>query len=345
MADRFINTASTASGDGTTNNTTGANRAYASMSEAEAARQADLVTATNQENWYCCGTAADATAVTIDGWTMNATYYLHVIGNTGSADPTYPTTAGRHQGRKSTNYYRISLSTNAPALYLYESYTRVTGIQVLNTSTGGSASAVQLPDLSVGGIQLDSVIAESAAGSLGAIVQYTPGAGVADNYATNCVALGAGNQGIYLRSPDATQPTRTRNCTVYGAFSNGFQSRGSWCHANNCASVGATTAFLETDAYSVATYNAYDQGADPGTNGVNISAYTDAQLFVDAANGDCHLAAGSPLINVGVDLSANFTTDIDNQTRPTGAGTWDIGADEVVAGNPWYLYRQQSGAF
>ena len=42
MQTRYINTASTAGGDGTTNATSGANRAYASFAEWEAARQASL---------------------------------------------------------------------------------------------------------------------------------------------------------------------------------------------------------------------------------------------------------------------------------------------------------------
>ena len=36
-------------------------------------------------------------------------------------------------------------------------------------------------------------------------------------------------------------------------------------------------------------------------------------------------------LNNGLDLSSSFTNDIDDEIRPTGANTWDIGADEYVA--------------
>jgi len=48
--------------------------------------------------------------------------------------------------------------------------------------------------------------------------------------------------------------------------------------------------------------------------------------FVDAAGGDYHLTASSPARNAGLDASAYFTFDFDDQ--PRSDGTFDIGADE-----------------
>ena len=67
FVDRYLNTSSTAGGDGTTNATTGANRAWATMEEARAA----MVTAYGsgytgadvQVNLICSGTPDDTTAV------------------------------------------------------------------------------------------------------------------------------------------------------------------------------------------------------------------------------------------------------------------------------------------
>jgi hypothetical protein len=57
-------------------------------------------------------------------------------------------------------------------------------------------------------------------------------------------------------------------------------------------------------------------------------------LFVDCTSPgiDLHLeSSGHNALNNGVDLSSSFTDDIDAETRPTGANTWDIGADEYGA--------------
>jgi len=61
---------------------------------------------------------------------------------------------------------------------------------------------------------------------------------------------------------------------------------------------------------------------DPGT-GTNQMA---APIFVDAANGDFHQAAGSPTIGAGVNDPTNGMFDIDGQQREID--TVDIGADE-----------------
>jgi hypothetical protein len=57
-------------------------------------------------------------------------------------------------------------------------------------------------------------------------------------------------------------------------------------------------------------------------------------LFVSiiASSEDLHLeSSGHDALNNGADLSSSFTNDIDDETRPSGAGTWDIGADEYGA--------------
>ncbi|WPV65127.1 PKD domain-containing protein [Chitinophaga sp. LS1] len=65
-------------------------------------------------------------------------------------------------------------------------------------------------------------------------------------------------------------------------------------------------------------------------NGLN---YPDAATvkFVDAANKNFHLAAGSPAIDQGKDLSAYFKIDIDGNARPQGSA-YDVGADEYASG-------------
>jgi len=98
-------------------------------------------------------------------------------------------------------------------------------------------------------------------------------------------------------------------------------------------------AFNNTDDYlgdyypgETSTNNAYSEGSDPGSNGLNITGNSSSDLFVDFGIDDFHLKSGSVLIDAGADLSSdgylNFSDDIDGDNR---SGTWDIGADEYVA--------------
>lgn len=61
----------------------------------------------------------------------------------------------------------------------------------------------------------------------------------------------------------------------------------------------------------------------------NVAVRTPAAgMFVDAAQGDFHLAAGSPAIDAGVDLAGSgVTVDLDGTPRPQG-GAFDCGAFE-----------------
>lgn len=127
MADttRYVNTASTAGGDGTTNATSGANRAYASLSEWESAEQG-TVGAGDRHIVECSGTAADTTAVAIAGWTINDADSLIIRGNRGDS-------AGFYDGNfeYSTSHYRIEPSTTDHALHIDTQNVLVDGIQLL----------------------------------------------------------------------------------------------------------------------------------------------------------------------------------------------------------------------
>src|SRR5690554_6305228 len=97
---RYVNTASSPGGDGTTNATTGDNRAFASLNEAEAAIPASIA------DWYdivCEGQDADSAAVDFAGTTTSASNYVQV-----RTDPS--ATYGRHAGARDTSKYRLAVS-------------------------------------------------------------------------------------------------------------------------------------------------------------------------------------------------------------------------------------------
>jgi len=118
---RYVNTASTAGGDGTTNATAGATRAYASLSEWEAAAGGS---ATDNYIVDCCGTAADTTAVTIDFATNITTGSVTIRGNTSDA-------AGKYNGTAtiSTAHYRLVPASGTP-IVIGEKNVTIDGIQI-----------------------------------------------------------------------------------------------------------------------------------------------------------------------------------------------------------------------
>ncbi len=78
---RYVNTDSTASGNGTTNATTGDNRAYASLNEWELAEQANLPFINIiSHTVYCSGSIPDDTSVTILGWNTDADHTIIIKG-------------------------------------------------------------------------------------------------------------------------------------------------------------------------------------------------------------------------------------------------------------------------
>lgn len=127
---RYINRGSTAGGDGTTNNTTGATRAYASMSEWEAAEQAIL---TEDHIVYCSkgSGGTDTTDLSIAGWTTYADKRIIIEGHPSSG-------SGRYTGTSnwSTSHYIKYSSTNFGAgITISESYVIITGLQFQTAST------------------------------------------------------------------------------------------------------------------------------------------------------------------------------------------------------------------
>jgi hypothetical protein len=107
----------------------------------------------------------------------------------------------------------------------------------------------------------------------------------------------------------------------------------------NCLSIACTAGYYE-DSYAdwVMTNCASDLEDAEDTDPHNLVTVG----FVDDGLPDLHLAStDTDVIGHGVDLSADssyaVTVDIDNSTRPTGAGTWDIGADQYFSADT-YLY-------
>ena len=112
-------------------------------------------------------------------------------------------------------------------------------------------------------------------------------------------------------------------------------SIGSTVSITNTISLGSATDFTLIGTVTSFGNNMFSTtfGFDPAIYTGNQSPPADLEdLFISIGLGfeDLHLEpTGHTAGNRGLDLSIDFTDDIDGATR---TGTWDIGADEAIPG-------------
>lgn len=333
MTIRYVNTASTAGGDGTTNATTGANRAYATLAEAETALQAVL---TEDMNILCAGATADA-RTTFDGWTAGS-FRIYIKGNPDDA-------AGVHVGIWDVNKYRITAASGTLAtLEIIEDSVTVSRIQLTTTHLDGMAVGRAGP---VGlAFIADSLVLKGSGTTSSSI-----GAALADLNNTNvkvrnCIAYDW-VIGIYTRQEaagagDSFIVNNTVHSCAQGIRGHDNSGAATYIQAVNNLSVGNTSDWLDTggafdQANSVKNAFRNTGAACPGATDIDLSTYLDADIFVDAANDNFHLlttgSAYALVDNDGIGPASNAevpTTDIDGNAR--SGTTTSVGADIIVSG-------------
>jgi len=307
---RYVNTASSG-GDGTTNATSGAQAAYASLNAWEAAENTDLVTATNTHIVICEGSTADGTAVTIDGWTTNATYYITIRTDA----------AGRHTGTWSTSKYRLSMN-GVTALTVNEAYTRCEGLQIEDYGTAGYHIFV---NYNAGNhFRFGYGILRKATADLGVHNGFYGATSGNTAYIYNTLMYDMGR--FNWDDSGAGLFQYIYNCTAQNvtAAAGAFHSWGSRGVAKNCIAQDCTDGFSGNWDTTNSQYNNSDIASDaPGAN-----AQTGEVIFTNEAGDDFSLSASDAYAkDLGTDLSADavfpFSDDIIGVTR---SDTWDIGA-------------------
>ncbi len=316
--ERFTNTASTPAGDGTTNEITGDNRAYASLNECEAAEQTDLDGAGNSFLVHWEGIAADTAAVAFNGWTTSVASPISVLVDSDK----------RHSGEWDTNKCRLSVDDTNNLFAIYEDYVNAEGLQIELINPTDTRTVVILAGQNVSNsINFTKCIMRGA-----------------DDDSKNCIAF---------LCDDADAIVKFRNCLIYNAghaTSYGIKTTagtyilenvtiancwicirggGTWTEKNVlCDEVDTGNALYtwHADGTHTRTYCASndDKADDQGGAGNQIN-----QTFV-YSSGYILDPADTGAKDLGTDLSGEgYSDDIAGNTR---TGSWDIGCSEAQVG-------------
>jgi len=300
---------------------------YTSLEACMNANEQNLVTADKYFDVEIDGTwsSADTSAVTIHNYPTDATRYINI----------YTTATARHHGVWSTSYYNLTRSSDGGQIInIGADYIYITGLQISNTTTGSSNYTCGVY-LAASNCNIQKCIIKSAAtgGTLsGTFCGNLDGGN--GNFLINSVIIATSSYAFQIVEPyNNATCISVLNCIFIGNTAgnviNGYYGSSAYkwtfknCYVSN---VGAGAAYTTT-GIQMTTCAADDTTGTPDTLD-SIAYSTSTFTSVTGGSEDFHLVAGSALIDVGTDLSATFTDDIDGVTR---AGTWDIGADEYVA--------------
>jgi hypothetical protein len=282
---------------------------YASLSAAEAANfgagGADLVALDKYVVVDCYpGTGPDTAACSVDGFTTDATRNITIQAAIGY----------RHSGVWSDNVYTMASQLNC--LSVLVAYTKVFGIQFdVYAGRGGLGLSASYCT----GRYLIARAKTNAAYGL-----TVAGATTVGSSYECCISYGFNSStdsgGFSFYTPGGLN--YGRNLTAYDC-GKGYRVSSGAPLFTNCIAVNCTSVcFAAANASS--SYNVSTDATAPGTNYTRNATVT----FKDAAAKDLHIESGNAFS--GIDLSAYFTTDIDEQTITT----WSAGADAQAGSIP-----------
>jgi len=326
----YVNTASTAGGDCTTNEITGDYRACPTLAAAEALLPADITAGGSAGIWTIVveGQTADTQPVVFSGTITNSTYYIVV---TADSNATY----GRHRGVWNSNKYRLEI-TDATAITVQNNYVKLDGIQIVTLSpTANSRNGiVQSGTLTNGGNLLE--VSNCIIKGSGSGVYTQTGIYAGANYSTidvwntiiyNIATTGF-SSGISAGSYTGVSVSIYNSTVIGGVYS--IRSSGSTptLVVKNSYSSGTLASYVNVD--TLVTSASSDTSGSLGLRNIAVNAIN--FINVSTSTEDFHLPSGSALVGVGTDTSGdsapfNFITDIDGEDR---RGLWDVGADEYI---------------
>jgi uncharacterized repeat protein (TIGR01451 family) len=328
---RYVNTDSTPGGNGTTPATTGANRAYASLSEWEDAEDDNALT--EPHIVYCIGGTDSTAKVKIDDWTGNSATNTITIKAYDSTAPNYDSQyLSVHDGTRGSGFVLNPNASWSHTLDIAEQYTYIEGIEVSNQGTNVSTGILLF---AANCRAIDCLVYDlSLAATYGAVTVWNTNSEV-----INTVVMNTTGRGIYINFT-----AYVYNCVVVNSSAGGIETRATGtAYAKNCYSGGNANDYVNGNALhctnSMASDTSFaDNVFDTETNCTDsIALATDSGVYftnVIAGSEDVHIGSSSSLIEAGADLDADANwvkdtyTDWEDDTRD--ALTPDIGADEYM---------------
>lgn len=196
--------------------------------------------------------------------------------------------------------------------FILEDFFRLSGMRVHQTSGGGECLGLENDNFLIERVDCHMANARNGAN--------VNGAGTFRNCIFRTDSAGI-QTGVRLRSNGID--SKLQNCVVYN-FNQGFfwdLATVAGTEVTNCAGVGnSATDWVGTMSLGTLSNNLSSDTSAPGTSSQESKSAADT--FVDVANDNFTMKAGSAAIDNGVDNSADFTEDFNGDTR---TGTWDIG--------------------
>lgn len=299
MITRYVNTASSAGGDGTTNATSGASRAYASLMEALTTIGSSPVS--DDLEILCCGASADGKGHLNDAVLTTSESYTATI----AANPNDPN--GKHPGYWSDQHYRIEVSggTSTP-LYIKPSQKRiiiVDGIQVKSSSDSYTVHFYGISSGILDGSVCRNCLVDIYGNAVTGIAhRHNTGSGCSLRI-ENCVVSSTDGANVALHANDG-YVTKIYNCLVYGTY-NGLTNDNSDIELVNCAVSSQNDDFEAHNGGSNSIDHCASNDGD-GTNPVSVSNWDDQFINPNYnTDVDYRIADGADLKNAGVGPSAN----------------------------------------
>lgn len=326
---RYVNTASSG-GNGTTNDESGANAAYASLALWEAAEQTDLVAAGDTHVVICSvgsGTAADTTNVGISGWVTSTTNNITIK----------PAVGEEASDQWDDTIYRLEFGASA-RLQFFQDVTiqdlQVYGSEILNAATLQCTLAgltIKVHRCFVRKEMVDCLgnrdpvaiwVSSDDVEILNCIAKLSD---TGTNILDQCHAIRAQNNNagnMKLFNNTAIVEGAVTNDVVASAIYSIDNSTGTFETKNNIGYIrsGNLVAFA-TFGTITEDYNASSDATAGGSNSRINQTFT----FVDEDNLNYQLASSDAgAKGFGTNLSAEgFSDDINRNTR---TDPWDIGA-------------------